>query len=68
MAEDREVIVTNGDGGGGSGAMMAVIVLLLIIALGAVLYFGTNVFRGGGGDTDIKANVKVETPAAPAKN
>jgi hypothetical protein len=67
MAEDREVIVTNGDGGG-SGALVAVIALLLIVALGAFLYFGTNVFRGGGGDTDIKANVKVETPAAPAKN
>ena len=64
MAEDKEVIVTGGDGGG-SGAMVAVIVLLLIIALGAFLYFGTNVFRGGG-DTDIKAEVKVEAPAAQA--
>ena len=66
MAEDKEVIVTSGDGGGG-GAMVAIIALLLIVALGAFLYFGTNVFRGGG-DTDIKADVKVETPAAPAKN
>lgn len=60
MAKDREVIVT-GDGGGG-GAMMAVIALILLIALGAFLYFGTNVFRGSG-SSDINADVKVTTPS-----
>ena len=61
MAKDREVIVT-GDGGG-NGALVAIIAVVLLIALGAFLYFGTNVFRGSGG-SDINADVKVTTPAA----
>lgn len=60
MAEDREVIVTGSDGGG-SGAIVAVVLLLLVILVGAFLYFGTNLFRGG--DTNIKADVKVGAPA-----
>ena len=59
MAKDKEVIVT-GDGGG-NGAMVAIIAVVLLIALGAFLYFGTNVFRSG--SSDIKADVKVEGPA-----
>jgi hypothetical protein len=61
MAEDKEVIVTGGEGGGGGGAMVAIIALVLLIAVGAFLFFGTNVFRGG--SSDINADVKVEAPA-----
>ena len=60
MAQEKEVIVTGGDGGG-SGAMVAVVLLAVLILVGAFLYFGTNVFSGGG--TDVKADVKVEAPA-----
>ena len=59
MAREKEVIVTGGDGGG-SGATIAVVLLVLLIAIGAFLYFGTSVFRGG--STNINADVKVETP------
>lgn len=62
MAKDREVIVS---GGGGGGAMMALIAVLLLVAVGAFLYFGTNVFRGGS-SSDINADVKVSAPSAPA--
>ena len=60
MAKDRDVIVTGN--GGGNGAMVALIAVILLIALGAFLYFGTNVFRGSG-SSDINADVKVTTPA-----
>lgn len=63
MAErEKEVIVTDGGGGGGSGAVIAVV---LVIALLVVLFlvFGTNLVRGGD-PTDIKADVKIDTPAA----
>ena len=61
MAEhEREVIVTN-DGGGGSGFGMLAGVILVLAVL-AVLFF---VFKDQimGGDTNIKADVKVEAPA-----
>ena len=64
MAEDKEVIVTDG-GGGGSGAGM-LIGIVLVLAVLAILFF---VFKDQilGHSTDINANVKVETPSAPAK-
>lgn len=60
MAEDKEVIVT-GDGGGGGGAGMLIGVVLVLAVL-AVLFF---VFKDRilGSNTDINADVKVETPA-----
>ena len=63
MAEDKEVIVTDG-GGGGSGAGM-LIGIVLVLAVLAILFF---VFKDQilGHNTDINANVKVETPSAPA--
>jgi len=62
MAEDKEVIVTDG-GGGGSGAGMLIGVVLVLAVL-AILFF---VFKDQilGRNTDINANVKVETPSAP---
>ena len=66
MAErEREVIVT-GDGGGGSGfGVLAGVVLVLAVL--AVLFF---VFKDQimGGDTNIKADVKVEGPATGSGN
>jgi len=61
MAErEREVIVTgNGDGGSGFGMLAGVILVLAVLA---VLFF---VFKDnilGSGTTDIKADVKIETP------
>ena len=44
---------------------LAMIVGGLVVVVAVFLYFGTNVFRGGGADRDI--NITVETPApAPA--
>ena len=66
MAErEKEVIVTgNGDGGGSGFGMLAGVILVLAVL--AVLFF---VFKDQilGRNTDINANVKVETPSAPAK-
>ena len=61
MAErEKEVIVTNGDGGGSGFGMLAGVILVLAVL--AVLFF---VFKDRimGGDTNIKADVKVEGPA-----
>lgn len=57
---EKEVIVTN-DGGGGSGFGMLAGVILVLAVL-AVLFF---VFKDSilGGTQDIKADVKIETPA-----
>jgi hypothetical protein len=57
---EKEVIVTDG-GGGGSGAVIAVV---LVIALLVVLFlvFGRGLMNGNN-PTDIKADVKVETPS-----
>jgi hypothetical protein len=60
MAErEKEVIVTDG-GGGGSGAIIAVV---LVIALLVVLFlvFGRGLMNSSN-PTDIKADVKVDTP------
>jgi uncharacterized membrane protein len=61
MAEhEREVIVTSGGGGGGT----AIIAVVLLIAVLVVLFFlfGQNMMNGGDA-TDIKADIKVDTPA-----
>jgi FlaG/FlaF family flagellin (archaellin) len=61
MAErEKEVIVTSGDGGG-SGAIIAVVLLIAVLVV-LFLVFGTDLMRGDTG-TDIKADVKIETPA-----
>jgi hypothetical protein len=49
--------------GGGSGAIWAVLVIVLL-AIVAWFVFGRGTV--GGRDTNIKADVKIETPAAPA--
>jgi len=61
MADEKEVIVTDGGGGGGGGAIIAVVLLVVVLVL-LFLFFGTNIMRGGDA-TDIKADVKVDTPA-----
>jgi len=63
MAEDKEVIVTDSGGGGGAGMLIGVVLVLAVLA---ILFF---VFKDQilGHSTDINANVKVETPSAPAK-
>lgn len=61
MAErEKEVIVTS-DGGGGSGAIIAVVLLVAVLVV-LFLVFGTSFMRGDNG-TDIKADVKIDTPA-----
>jgi hypothetical protein len=60
MAEhEKEVIVTDG-GGGGSGAIIAVVLLIAVLVV-LFLFFGTNMLRNNG--TDLKADVKIDTPA-----
>ncbi len=44
---------------------LAMIVGGLVVVVGLMLYFGTDIFRGGGGGgKDI--NVKIEAPATPS--
>ena len=63
MAEDKEVIVT--DGGGGGAGMGMIVGVILVLAVLAVLFF---VFKDRIlGSSDINADVKIETPSAPAK-
>ncbi len=46
---------------------LAMIVGGLVVAVGLLFYFGTDIFRsGGGGGKDI--NVKIEAPAPPSSN
>ena len=52
------------ESGGGSGAAWAIVVIVLL-AIIAWFVFGRGMV-GGSKDTNIKADVKVETPAAPA--
>ena len=60
MAErERETIVATGGGGGGSGTVVAVVLLLAVVVI-LFLVFGRGLI--GGGDTDIKADVKIDTP------
>jgi predicted metalloprotease len=62
MAErEKEVIVTDGGGGGGGGMVIAVVLLIVLLVV-LFLVFGTNLMRGDGA-TDIKADIKVDTPA-----
>jgi hypothetical protein len=63
MAEhEREVIVTNDGGGGGGGGMIIGIVLVLAVVVVLFLIFGRGLL-GGGGDKDINADIKIDTPA-----
>jgi len=63
MAErEKEVIVTGDGGGGGAGMLIGVVLVLAVLA---VLFF---VFKDRiMGSSDINADVKIETPSAPAK-
>jgi ABC-type cobalt transport system substrate-binding protein len=58
---EKEVIVTNGGGGAGAGMLVGA---LLVLALIAVLFFvfKDRIFGG----SDINADIRIETPAAPA--
>ena len=62
MAEDKEVIVTGDGGGGGAGMLIGVVLVLAVLA---ILFF---VFKDRilGTGQDINADVKIETPSAPA--
>lgn len=59
MADEKEVIVTN-DGGGGGAGMIVAIVLLIAVLVGLFLLYQNGVFSGG--DRDINADIKIETP------
>jgi hypothetical protein len=50
--------------GGGSSAVWAIVVIVLLAVI-AWFVFGRGT-TGGSRNTNIKADVKVETPAAPA--
>ena len=65
MAEhEKEVIVTgNGDGGGSGFGMLAGVILVLAVLAVLFFVFKDRIF----GSNDINADVKIETPAAPAK-
>jgi len=60
MADEKEVIVT--DGGGGGGGVIIAVLLLVVVLVVLFLVFGTNIMRGNN-PTDLKADVKIETPA-----
>ena len=64
MAEDKEVIVTDSGGGSGAGMLIGVVLVLAVLAI-LFFVFKDRIF--GSGTTDINADVKVEAPAAPAK-
>ena len=64
MAEDKEVIVTDSGGGGGGFGMLAGVILVLAVL--AILFFVFKDRIMGTGTSDINADVKIETPAAPA--
>ena len=58
---EKEVIVTSDGGGSGFGMLAGVILVLAVLA---VLFF---VFKDRIlGSSDINADVKIETPSAPA--
>lgn len=61
MAEhEKEVIVT--DGGGGGGGVLIAVVLLIVVLVVLFFLFGRDMLNGGG-DKDINADIKIETPA-----
>ncbi len=65
MADEKEVIVTDG-GGGGSGGVIAAVLLLIVVVVVLFFVFGRGLI--GGSDTHkIDADVKIDTPATPAK-
>jgi hypothetical protein len=59
MADEKEVIVTT-DRGGGGGAILAVVLLIALVVV-LFLLFGRGMLDNEG--TDIKADIKVDTPA-----
>ena len=61
---EKEVIVTDGGGGSGAGMLIGVVLVLAVLAI-LFFVFKDRIF--GSGTTDINADVKVEAPAAPAK-
>lgn len=58
---EKEVIVTDGGGGGSGFGMLAGVILVLAVLAILFLVFKDRIL--GGGDTNIKADVKVEGPA-----
>ncbi len=62
---EKEVIVTEGGGGSGFGMLAGVILVLAVLA---ILFFVFKDRIVGGGDTNIKADVKVEGPAKGGGN
>lgn len=61
MAEhEKEVIVTDGGRSGGGGAIIAVVLLIAVLVV-LFFVFGRDMLNGGG-DKDINADVKIETP------
>jgi len=60
MADEKEVIVTSGGGGGGAMALIAV-VLVVALLVGLYLVFGRGLMDNS---KDIKADIKIDTPAA----
>lgn len=62
MAEhEKEVIVTEGGGGSGAGMIVGVVLVLAVIVV-LFLVFGRGLL-GGDGTKDIKADIKIDTPA-----
>lgn len=67
VERERTTIINTGGGGdrGGGGALLA-IVLLIVLLVVAFLVFGRDML--GGGDTDVKIDVKapdIDLPAIP---
>ncbi|HEY5711770.1 MAG TPA: hypothetical protein VIT38_07730 [Allosphingosinicella sp.] len=60
MADEKEVIVTSGDGGGGGAMALIAVVLVVALLVGLYLMFGQGLLNGS---QDIKADIKVDTPA-----
>jgi hypothetical protein len=60
MADEKEVIVTRE--GGGGGAIIAVVLLIAVLVV-LFLLFGRGLMNGNG-TQDIKADIKIDTPAA----
>jgi len=60
---EKEVIVTSDGGGGGSGFGMLAGVILVLAVLAILFFVFKDSILGGAGTQDIKADVKIETPA-----
>jgi hypothetical protein len=59
MAEDKEVIVTDGGGGGSGFGVLAGVILVLAVLAVLFFVFKDRIFGGH----DINADVKIETPS-----